>query len=84
MEISDGKLSALAFHLAWPYPEALLQPARDSAGNTTLSSGNAQRGSSLSGHRLDDLSGTDLGLSDANSHTGGFITPCLALQLQPY
>lgn len=37
MEISDGKLGALVFHLARSCPEALLQPARDGAGNITLS-----------------------------------------------
>ena len=47
MEISDGKLSALAFHLAQTYPEALLQPARDNAGHITLSRRNAQRDASL-------------------------------------
>lgn len=41
MEISDGKLSALTFHLAHSYPEAVLQPARDKAGNITLSGGKA-------------------------------------------
>lgn len=48
MDIYDGKLSALAFHLAWTYPEALLQPARDSAGHITLSRRNTQRDASLS------------------------------------
>lgn len=36
MEISDGKLGALVFHLARPCPEALLLPMRDGAGNITL------------------------------------------------
>lgn len=48
MEISDGKLGALAFHLACPYPEAPLQPARDGAGNITLSGREAHRGASPS------------------------------------
>lgn len=36
MEISDGKLGALVFHLARLCPEALLLPMRDGAGNITL------------------------------------------------
>lgn len=48
MEISDGKLGALVFHLACSYPEALLQRTRDSAGNITLSGRKAHRGASPS------------------------------------
>lgn len=46
MEISDGKLGALVFHLACSCPEALLQPRRDRAGNITPSGGEAHRGAS--------------------------------------
>lgn len=48
MEISDGKLGVLVFHLACSYPEALLQPTRDRAGNITLSGREAHRGASPS------------------------------------
>ena len=41
-----GKLGALVFHLARSYPEALLQPTRDRAGNITLSGREAHRGAS--------------------------------------
>lgn len=75
MEISDGKLGALVFHLARPCPEALLLPMRDGAGNITLCGWEAHRGCiSQSGHGPVDLSASGLGLSDSTSLTGGFIT----------
>lgn len=48
MEISDGKLAALVFHLPCSYPVAALQPTRDRAGNITLSSREAHGGASPS------------------------------------
>lgn len=76
MEISDGKLGALVFHLARLCPEALLLPMRDGAGNITLCGWEAHGGGriSQSGHGPVDLSASGLGLSDTTSLTGGFIT----------
>lgn len=74
MEISDGKLGALVFHLARPCPEALLLPMRDGAGNITLCGWEAHGGCIFqSGHGPVDLSASGLGLSDTTSLTGGFI-----------
>lgn len=74
MEISDGKRGALVFHLACSYPEALLQPTRDRAGNITQRQESPQGCVSQSGHGPVDLSASGLGLSDTSSLTGGFIT----------
>lgn len=74
MEISDGKRGALVFHLACSYPEALLQPTRDRAGNITQRQESPQGCVSQSGHGPVHLSASGLGLSDTGSLTGGFIT----------
>lgn len=80
MEISDGKLGALVFHLARPCPEALLLPMRDGAGNITLCGWEAHGGCiSQSGHGPVDLSASGLGLSDTTSHRW-IYHPCLELR----